>query len=523
MSSRTSKLPAAWTNCPLALPDPEKAPDAQSESVREFLTHAPHLRDDLPSVWEYPDSDDGNAAFFLSHVGETLRWIPETRVWAIYHKGRWHNDTTGRAQAYCQFLSRHQLLAAEALKKELAEQLSAQVINEDDAPQDSTPLTLKQIRNRIRVAQKRAESLGNEKTISSLLQAASHTGAVIVPVGQWDVDPWVIGLRNGILDLRKRRHRAGRPSDLVTRYMAVEFYAGATCPEWRKFIARIMPDAEIALYLQKLCGYFLTGTCDDQAFYFFHGGGKNGKSILIRALAAILGAYGSKARHTLVEENRFGADPKADLAQLPGVRFLYGEETKQGAKLNEAVVKSLVAGDPMTGEAKYAAPSVFTPEAKLVLMGNHKPKIGGTDTGIWRRVRLIPFTQTITDEESVAPTVLLARFAAEASGILNWMLEGLALCPPGVIPMPQSVANAVAEYRQGEDDLGDFLDDCTQDAEAGCKVRKLEIFERYQNWAQANGIRMTLTQKQLTRQLGERGGWVMDPRRECWIAKSIRS
>ncbi len=523
MSSKTSPLPEAWQGCQFAPPDHEEASEGQPASVSELLTYTPELRTDSPAVWEYPESDDGNAAFFLSHLGHLLRWIPETKLWAVFHKGRWHNDTTGRSQAFCQYLSRHQLLAADALKKDLAEQIASQVIASADALSDSPPLNAKEIKTRVRMAQKRAQSLGDEKTISSLLQAASHNGAVIVPAGDWDANPWVIGLRNGILDLKNQRHRDGRASDLVTRCMAVDFDSEATCPEWEKFITRIMPDAEVALYLQKICGYFLTGSCDDQAFYFFYGDGKNGKSILVRTLAAVFGTYGAKARHTLVEENRFGADPKADLAQLPGVRFLYGEETREGAKLNEAIVKSLVAGDPLTGEAKYAAPFVFTPEAKLVMMGNHKPKIAGTDTGIWRRVRLIPFTQVITEEEAIPPTELLARFAAESSGILNWMLEGLALCPPGAIPMPQSIENAVAEYRQGEDDLGDFLEECTQDAAPGYKVKKLEIFQRYQEWAEENGIRHTLTQKQLTRKLGERPGWVMDPRRDSWVAKSTRS
>jgi len=375
----------------------------------------------------------------------------------------------------------------------------------------------------VKAARRRAESLGNEKVIAALLQAASHHGPLIIPAAQWDANPWVIGVQNGIIDLKTFQHREGRPDDYCTKSMNADYVAGADCPQWKKFISRVMPDVELASYLQQLCGYFLTGSCDDCAFYFFHGDGKNGKSIYTRALADIFADYGAKARSTLIEESRNGGDPKADLAQLPGIRFLHGEETRQGARLREELVKSLVGGDPLTGEAKYQAPFTFSPNAKLVLMGNHKPRICGTDGGIWRRVRLIPFTQVITEEEAIPPTELLARFAAESSGILTWMLEGLARCPAGSIPMPSSVARAVAEYRAGEDDLGEFIEECTQDAATGHKTRKQEVFNAYRTWAEENGIRLSLTAKQLTRQLKERDGWIMDPRREAWVGKSIRA
>lgn len=519
MSERKSTLPESWRDCDLAQPEPVTG----SCAVREFLNHLPVIRDDLPSVWEYPDSDDGNAAFYLSHFQEILRFVPESKLWRVFHKGRWHTDTTGRTPAFAQLLSRHQLLRAEAYKRDLAQALAEQVISEGSGEGESaSKLTPASVRDKAKAARRRAESLGREKVIAGMLQAASHRGHLIVPSAAWDADPWQVGVQNGVLDLRTLRHRAGRPDDLVTKSLNAEFSPGAGCPEWRRFIARVMPDAELSDYLQTLCGYFLTGSRDDQAFYFFHGDGKNGKSILVGALATLFGEYGAKARSTLIEEPHNGADPKADIAQLPGIRFLHGEETRQGARLREELVKSLTGGDSMMGEAKYAAPFEFVPVAKLVLMGNHKPRIHGTDGGIWRRVRLIPFTQVISEAEAVPPSLLLASFAEESSGILNWLLEGLSRCPAGAIPMPVSVQRAVAEYRSSEDDLGEFLGDCTQDAAEGFKTHKRDLFAAYRTWAEDNGIRQALTAKQLTRQLKERPGWTMDPRRESWVGKSVR-
>jgi len=510
-------IPAAWQNYPLPQPDPEP----ENSATREFLDHQPRFRDGLPSVWEFPDNDDGNAAFALQHIKAQIAYAPESKGWLIYFKGRWHRDTTGRLGHYCQILSRQQIAAADAFKKKLAATLADQIVDEEETSGGTTKFTPGAVKLAARIARRRAEDIGNEKTISALLAAASRNGSLVIPAADWDADPWVIGLKNGVLDLRSRSHRQGQPQDYITRSMNTEFIPGATCPEWLKFIARIMPDPELADYLQTILGYALTGQTSDQAFYFFFGDGMNGKSILIQVMAYLMGEYGGKARSNLIEESRMGADPKNDIAQLPGIRFLFGEETKQGARLREEVVKSLVAGDVMTGEPKYCSPFSFTPVAKLFVMGNHRPRICGTDGGIWRRVRLIPFTQTITPEEAVPPQELLERFKAESPGILNWLLDGLARWSTGMISMPKSVEDAVREYRQSEDDLGEFLEECTQDAEAGYKTRKLEIYQGYCRWAQENGVRMVLTQKQLTRELNGRDGWKMDLRRESWLGKSL--
>lgn len=103
------------------------------------------------------------------------------------------------------------------------------------------------------------------------------------------------------------------------------------------------------------------------------------------------------------------------------------------------------------------------------------------------------------------------------------MLDGLPRCSAGAISVPRIVAAAVEEYRRSEDELGDFIEECCQDAEPGYKTRKQEVFPRYQAWADENGIRQPMTQKQLTRRLKERPGWLMNPSNDCWMGKSIRS
>lgn len=527
MSSKTYARPRHYDQCALANPDPAPAPATAPASkppvtdYRALLDHRPVLAEDKLKVWEYPNSDAGNAAFFLQYFREVLRYIPERSQWMIYHQGRWHADSTGRLPAWMQSLSIQQLRFVEDYRKALAQKLADEVSSQEELPKGKKKLTRAEVERQVAIAKGRAEDLGDEKTIAQALQAASRTGSLIVPAAEWDANPWCVGVQNGVLDLKTFTFRPGAPDDLVTLRMNAEYSAAATCPQWRAFVARVLPDTAVADYFQRVCGYALTGSTDDQAFYFSYGSGKNGKSIFYMALAWLFGSYGAKARNTLVEESRNGGDPKADVAQLPGVRFLYGEETRAGSKLREEFVKSLVAGDPLTGEAKYQAPFTFIPRAKLFLMGNHRPRISGTDLGIWRRVRLIPFLETISDSEAIAPSVLMERFRGEASGILNWLLEGLKECPSGSIPMPDVIANAVREYREGEDDLGDFITECTQDSIAGQKVPKGQLYEAYRSWADDNGINHSLTLKGLSRQLRDRPGWVMDSGKRAWLNKSL--
>lgn len=502
---------------------PNHASDDSQSSILDFQ---PQPNPEVGPVWEFDLNDDGRGRFFLAHFGDRLRFVPELSQWRIWHAGRWHPDTTGRVGHFCQVLARHQTGKAAKFLESLSGQLAAQIEKQSADPPatpaiEHAPLTRAKIQALFQSAKKHAASLGAEKTIAALLAAAARQGSIIVPMAQWDSSPHLIGTRNGTLDLAAGEHRPGAPGDYITKWLAVTHDPAADAPEWRRFIERIMPDKELAAYLQRLAGYTLTGSTDDQAFYLLHGSGKNGKSVFVETLAGVFHDYAGKARKNLIEEPRNGADCRHDLAQLPGVRFLHGEEVSNGGKLREDVIKSLTAGDTLSGEAKYAAPFSYKPVAKLWLMGNHRPRIDGVDTGIWRRVRLIPFTAAITEEEEIPSSVLLAQFERERAGILNWMLAGLAVNGAGPVTMPRAVKAAVAEYRQAEDLLGDFVSECTQDAADTYKESKHDVFRGYQEWARLNGITSPWTMKQFTRRLGERDGWHLDGSRLCWLRKSI--
>jgi putative DNA primase/helicase len=539
--------------------------DGALSHSREFLNHERDWQDDLPPIWKYTFNDDGSSRFLLSHVEGFARFVPCTESWSVFYRGRWHPRANAKMQEFCTSLSRHQMASLDGEKATLAEEAEGPVTEaqskkrkaiaaaqrarakydkqktpETQAAMDQAEADSVILQEKCTAVQKshkasnddleakvtRVRLMGNLSTISKTLAIAASNGYIRVPSEEWDADPMLIGTKNGVMCLKSGAFREGLPGDLITRALAVDYIPGAACPNWDRFISRVLPDKEIAAYVQKIAGYSLTALTDDTAFYFLYGTGQNGKSIFVRTLATLFGSYGQKARSSIVEEPKHGGEPRFDLGRLAGVRFLYGQESKQGVRLNESILKSLVSGDPMTGEEKFLPPFTFEPVAKIWLMGNHKPVIVGTDTGIWQRVRLIPFTATISEEEKVPVDTMLRTLFEEGPGILNWLLEGLRECNGRfIIPPPDSVAAAVQEYREGEDDLGEFIRDCIYDAplESVLSVGKLEVFTAYEGWAKDNGVRHTLTQKRLTRALNERGpDWVMNSDKNRWKGKCLR-
>ena len=485
-------------------------------------------KDGICRIWDCQNSDFGNAAFFLAHFADQIKYVPDLECWRIWDGERYITDNkSAKVSVACGHLAVHQAEQAELYANELQaerNELRAQLPAGFD-PTNPPPgmealvariLSDSQIAKLVAGAKMRAQKLGDVPVIAKLLKSASESPDVIAPLSEWDNNPLIIKVQNGIIDFSSGKAviRKATPEDLVSLEMAVKYDAQAVCQLWKSFIEEVQPNEDQRRYLQRIMGYSMTGRTDDQAFYFMYGTGKNGKSIFVRAMQFVFGSYASHARANLIEEQRNGSDCKHDLALLPGIRFLFGDETSNNSRMREGIIKALAAGDPLTGEHKYQTPFTFNPVAKLFIIGNHKPGVDGTDEGIWRRVRLVSWTHKVEDHLEIASSILLDQFKGEGSGILNWLIAGLAEVPHGGIPMPEEVRSAVAEYRADEDGLGEFIKDYTV-VIAGSRERKVIVFAHYVAWAKSVGLRFPLSQKQLTRQLKTRG-WVTDGSQKQW-------
>jgi putative DNA primase/helicase len=168
-----------------------------------------------------------------------------------------------------------------------------------------------------------------------------------------------------------------------------------------------------------------------------------------------------------------------DIARLRGTRFVTTTEAEQGRRLSEPLIKKITGNDQITARFLYGEYFNFTPTFKILMATNHKPVIKGTDYGIWRRIRLIPFTTRI--EESKQDKHLESKLKAEASGILNWLLEGTARWKRETLRALAAILNATDEYRGEMDVIGNFLKErCIQDKDKTIRIR--ELYKAYSDW-----------------------------------------
>ncbi|CAG9934092.1 DNA primase family protein [Candidatus Nitrotoga arctica] len=264
-----------------------------------------------------------------------------------------------------------------------------------------------------------------------------------------------------------------------------------------------MGDKNLIDWFQRFTGYLLTGSTREQIFLFLFGNGSNGKSVLIEVLKYIVGDYGRAiSPETLSESRRQAGGATPDLAALIGARLVMSAETEDGAAMAESLIKSLVSGDSMAVRQLYSAPIEFTPHFKLVMVGNHKPVVKGNDHGIWRRVRLVPFNRTFTQEER--DPYLLGKLKAETPHILAWMVEGcLKWQQKGLTDTPDCVKQATNAYQEDQNLVGAWLSECTSNS-VQSETAIGTLYANYKAWSIDNGLRPT-SAVILGRRLGERG------------------
>lgn len=274
-----------------------------------------------------------------------------------------------------------------------------------------------------------------------------------------------------------------------------------TCPRWVGFLDRIFDhNAALIAFMQRTFGYALTGLTTEQVLFLLYGLGANGKSTLLEALRRLGGEYARQADFTtFLETDHEGA--RNDVAALKGARIVMAVEADSRRALSESVVKQITGGDIIAARFLYGEFFEFKPELKLFLAANHKPHIRGTDLAIWRRIRLVPFNVTIGESER--DPHLVEKLEAELPGILAWAVRGCADWQEKGLSAPPEVADATADYRADEDQVGRFIDDCcVMDPQA--TVRASDLFAAYRKWCEVVGEKES-SQKAFGQRLEEKG------------------
>lgn len=426
-----------------------------------------------------PCTDLGNAERLVARHGRNLRYCHVWSKWLHWSGKHWAVDRVADARR----------LAKGTVRAILGEAMTA-----DDIDQ------------RKKLAQWAVTSEKRDKIAAMLHLAEAEVGVPILPEDM-DADPWAFNVRNGTIDLQTGQLRPHRREDRITKLADVNFDPEARCPNWlatlEKFFARPDPTAtaELIEYFQRLCGYAMTGVVREQIMPVAYGNGSNGKSTILGALLDVFGSdYAMKCPPDLLMAKKGDAHP-TDRADLFGRRLVVAIESESGRRLNETMVKELTGGDRIRARRMREDFWEFAPTHKLVMATNHKPRITGRDNGIWRRIKLVPFTVTVSSSEAnlKMPEVL----KGEAAGILAWCVRGCLKWQAGGLTEPAEVSEATASYRQEQDVIGAFLEEKTVRI-PGIRVKASQLYTAYQAWCQASG-EVTMTQTMFGTTLAECG------------------
>jgi putative DNA primase/helicase len=347
------------------------------------------------------------------------------------------------------------------------------------------------------------ERTSKAPNLRAMIEMAKSEHGMTCSLNEFDADPMLLGVANGVLNLSTGALLPVSPDLLVSMRCSVEYDHDAKCPLFHKYLGVTQPDGEMRQFLQRMAGYCLTGRVDEQIFAFLYGSGANGKSVFVELQAWLLGDYSRKiATEMLMQHQRNPQGPSPDIVALKGRRFVYASETEEGRRLAEARIKDMTGGDTLTGRVPYGKADItFQPTHKLFIVGNHRPEITDNTFGMWRRVMLVPFDVTIAEADR--DPQLLEKLKAEGSGILNWALEGLRQWQRHGLMVPKKIEVATAAYRDEMDIIGEWVGDHCETG-AGCTVNKSEAYKAYRSWALDNGHH-PLAQGRLTRRLNERG------------------
>ena len=337
--------------------------------------------------------------------------------------------------------------------------------------------------------------------VRAMCEFTSAIPKIAVKPDMLDVDGWLLNCKNGTLELKTMILREHRQADLITRLAPVEYDRDARCPLWFEFLTRITgDDPELLYFLQQAVGYSLTGDITEQVLFLLYGLGANGKSTFIETIAALLGDYSAGTPTETLLVKRSEGIPN-DLARLQKVRMVYANETAKNRSMAESLVKQLTGGDMITARFLHAEFFEFQPEFKLFMCTNHKPRIKGTDHAIWRRVKLIPFTVQIPEDEQ--DKRLKEKLLLELPGILNWALEGCVAWQKDGLHFPRAVVEATKEYRIDSDIFGTFLSERCETGRA-FDLTAAALYLSYENWCDESGER-AISKTALGREMTDRG------------------
>ena len=444
----------------------------------------------------------GNARRLLEKYGSEICFHVDRNMWMVWDKTRWVLDPKGRKVA---MLVKQVLQEMRNEASAVIAELTPVVADFRDDPTEAEAPIVQRLASAQKMRDWSIKSESDKVVKGTVSQASSEKNVRIVRAQDLDQNPLLLNLLNGTYDLAANELREPRREDLLTRIAPVKYNDYAGCTRFIQFMQEIFPnDPELIGYIQRLLGYTLSGYCIEKVLPFWIGdAGNNGKSALANIVLGILGknadGYGMEASFNSFIMGKFNEPdkPRNDVMRFEGKRFITASEKDDpSAKLDTELLKKISGNDDLSGRGNYQEDKQFKPQAKIFLRANNKPRVLDSTDSFWNRIKPIRFGQTF-DATKANPHLSEEIVQAEASGILNWMIEGWQQVQSAwekkevALPDPTSVTKETLEYRTSQSQVTRFFEEKCHVSAAAVEdclpIKATTIFQRYNDWCEAQG------------------------------------
>lgn len=439
-----------------------------------------------PDLTRQPYTDAGNADRLLVVHGADIKYVHERRKFYAWDRLRWKVDSTRVVKR----------LAIETARATYRQAPYAPVDRE--IPGDNNKNAAKRLQKHAR----RSESAKGVRDATDLLCSLK---GVTISAGDLDAYPYLLGVANGVVDLRIGKLLPARRQYLITKSTRAKYDPNVKCECFLQFLSSAMgvrPDSseadlmradERTLFLQKAVGSSLSGCVDDKAMFVLYGPTNGGKTTFLEAIRSMLGDYAGQILIDSLLSNSRQSDnnSQADLADMHGRRFVTTSEAESSQQLSEGKLKYLTQGQSTKIKVarKYENPIEFSATHKLFLDANELPRIKTSDDSVWNRLKPVPFEFRVPNSE--IDLALPEKLRAEADGILLWAMEGYRLWQEEGLGDPPDVVEARQAWRDECDPLADFIAErCRLEPDGW--ILSSELRSVYERWCTESGEKYPL-------------------------------
>lgn len=321
---------------------------------------------------------------------------------------------------------------------------------------------------------------------------------------KWDSNIELLGVQNGVVSLLTGRMVEPDPTQMIRTCAPVDFDPGAKADLFRKCLTEIFADdAEKPGYAQRQIGYAVSGTALLALLFTWIGkGGQNGKELIMGVIKCALGdklAGILESEVLLASRHARAANSSTEAVMtLRGRRIAWVSETNEGREMDLAKMKELTGNHVLTGRHNHGSQQEWRRTHTPFLLTNHKPHVRSQGNAEWSRIRVLEFKYSFVTnpdptkpEQRKADPTLEARINAnEASGVLNWIIEGCLEWRKNGLREPDSVKKATEAYKNAEDTLGLFIEECCAVGDGKRAARAL-MFTTYKGWMDDRGKPMS--------------------------------